>query len=393
MLEQIRTLQMDRYVKKLDTITTCKLFVFAQLMQIKSLTDVSLHLSHQEDLQKELNLDSISTSQLSRKLREIDPAVFHIVFQDLVRQISKQLGMASTRKHLGCIHLIDSSTISMALSQYRWAEFRTTKAGVKIHLRLAYWGETVYPDEAILTPAKPADKKQLDRLIVRDPDALNVFDRGYLDYRAFDRYCREGIRFVTRLKANADIRVVEETPVQSDSGVRRDAIVRLGNPYTYQMEHELRLIETMDTEGNRIVILTNDFAMKVDEISDAYRWRWQIELFFKWMKQHLKLKTCYGKSRNAVYGQIRIALIVFCLLLLMQLKAAHRGRLLRIMKYIRFYWAKAYAAFLKALHRKPRRTSKGRRSWDSERIFREILQQYEMGEAAYIDELTYDPII
>jgi IS4 transposase len=315
------------------------------------------------------------------------------VFQDLVRKITSQIGVSSTLQHLGNIHLIDSSTISMAINHYRWAEFRKTKAGVKLHLRLVYVGGTVYPDKAVLTPAKSADKKQLEHLIVTDPDALNVYDRGYVDYRAFDYYCANGIRFVTRLKANAEIQVIEEKTVSAGSTIRREAIVRLGNPQNYQMEHELRLIESVDTEGNLIVILTNDFQMTPEELSDVYRCRWQIELFFKWMKQHLKLKTCYGRSRNAVYSQIRIALITFCLLVLLKIKSAHRGRLLKVLKFLRLYWDSDFTAFIQALHRVPTRTSRGRRRWDSERIFRETLQQYENREVSHLDDLAYDPIV
>lgn len=392
LLKQVATLKLDRYVKKLDTEKTCKLFIYAQLMQLKSLEDISLHLQNKKALQHTVQLESISSSQLSRKLRDLDPLIFDEVFRNLIGQITSQIGVSSALQHLGRIHLIDSSTISMAIHHYRWAEFRKTKAGVKLHLRLVYVGDEVYPDEAILTPAKPADKKQLDRLIVTDPDALNVFDRGYVDYRIYDQYSGNSIRFVTRLKSNADLEIIEEKLVTSDSGIRREVIVRLGNPATYQMQHKLRLIETVDTEENPVVILTNDFKISTEELGTVYRKRWQIELFFKWMKQNLKLKTCYGHSRNAVYCQIRIALLVFCLLLLMKLKAMHRGRLLKVLKLLRLHGDSEYSSFIRALHRAPTRTSRGRQTWDSERIFRETLQQYIDGETAHLNDLTYDPV-
>jgi len=163
MMREIESLGVDKYTKKLDTITFAKLFVFAQVKQIDSLTDISAELNESESLQSELNLESISTSQLSRKLRDINPDIFESVFRRCVEQISSQYGAKKSAGKLGRIHLIDSSTISMCLSQYRWADFRRTKAGVKLHLRLVFADGLVYPDKAILTPAKPADKTQMDK--------------------------------------------------------------------------------------------------------------------------------------------------------------------------------------------------------------------------------------
>jgi hypothetical protein len=388
----INFLNLDKYTKKLDTLTFSKLFVFAQMKQISSLTDISMKLGADEKLQKELTLESISTSQLSRKLSAIDPVFYELVFKRLVKKITQEYGIPKGTAALGKIHLIDASTISLCITQYRWAEFRNTKAGVKLHMRIVYCEDTALPDEAILTPAKPADKTQMDGLIVHDEDALNVFDRGYVDYRKFDEYCSEGTRFVTRLKGNATVAVIEERPVQTGSLIQREAVVLLGDPKTYQMKNPLRLIETLDGEGNLVTILTNDMNMSVEELSDVYRKRWQIELFFKWIKQNLKIKRCFGQSANAVYNQIRIALITFCLTLLMKKKVAFQGRLLSIQKWLRHSWDEPFSTFIQKLFHKPTRRSKGRRKLEHERIFEETVHQYEIGEAAHLDDLAYDPV-
>lgn len=393
MLQQIQQLNLDKYVKKLDSSTTAKLFIFAQLMQIQSYTDISLKVKQNEKLQQIIELESISTSQLSRKWRDMDPAFLESVFHDLVRKLFQRLGMSKAASKLGCIHLVDASTISLCLTKYRWAEFRKTKAGIKLHLRFVYAKDGAYPDEAVLTPAKRADKTQMDALVTEDPNVLNLFDRGYVDYRKFDRYSAKSIRFITRLKSNADIHVIEERPVDPQSGILREAVVRLGNKNTYLMEHPLRLIECLDKEGNRVMIITNDFNLSVEEIGDLYRNRWQIELFFKWIKQHLHVKKCYGTSRNAVYNQIHAALIAYCLTLLMRLNVAYEGSLLEVLKHLRLGWEGTLAAFIQALFRPPSRNSKGRRRYDHDRIFRETLQQYEAGVTAHLDDLTYDPIV
>ena len=393
MLAQIKHLNLDKYVKKLDCITTTKLFIFAQLLQIKSYTDIHLKLNETEKLQQLLRLESISISQLSRKFRDMDESLLEAVFKDLVQQVSRRLGVPKTNQKLGRIHLIDSSTISLCLMKYRWAEFRKTKAGIKIHQRIIYCEDGVYPDEAILTPAKPADKTQMDALVVTDSDALNIFDRGYIDYRKFDIYCRNNIRFVTRLKSNAIIDVIQEHTAKPSSNILREATVLLGDKKTYLMESPLRLIECLDGEGNLVRILTNDFKLDSDEISELYRIRWQIELFFKWMKQHLHIKRCYGTSRTAVYNQIRIALITFCLTILIQLNVSYKGSLLTVFKHVNLAWDTTFELFIEALFREPTRSSQGRRKMNHERIFAETLQQYEKGNVDHLNDMTYDPII
>lgn len=393
MLQQIQHLKLDKYVKKLDSVTTTQLFIFAQLMQIQSYTDISLKVKTSKKLQNIIDLDSISKSQLSRKFRDMDTTFLESVFADLVQKLFKRLGASKASSKLGNIHLIDASTISLCLSKYRWAEFRKTKAGIKLHLRFIYGTDGSYPDEVVLTPARPADKTQMDALVVEDPEAINIFDRGYVDYRKFDLYCAKSIRFITRLKSNADVHVMEEKTVDPESGILRDATVKLGNKYTYLMEHPLRLIECLDSEGNTVMILTSEFNMSAEEIGDLYRNRWQIELFFKWIKQHLHVKKCYGTSRNAVYNQIRIALITFCLTLLMQKNITHQGPLLEVFKHLQLCWEETFASFLRALFRSPIRSSRGRRKTDHDRIFEETLQQYEMDMTAHLDDLTYDPVI
>ena len=233
----------------------------------------------------------------------------------------------------------------------------------------------------------------MDALIVAEKDALNVFDRGYVDYRKFDTYSEKGIHFVTRLKQNAVLTILEEKPVPPGSSIIREAIVRLGSPQTYQMTYALRLIETVDSKGNLICIITNEMEMSAEELGEVYRKRWQIELFFKWIKQHLTIKRCYGRSDVAVYNQLRIALITFCLTLLMKRRVANKGTLLDVQKLLQLCWDKDFQAFVRKLCRPPTRRSKGRRFYAHERLFKETLAQYERGETDHLNDLTYDPII
>lgn len=237
-LQELNRLHLDWYIKKFGTTQFVELFVLAQVNQIGTLTDISLEVKAKEELQQALSLESISASQLSRKLRDTPPQFMDFVFRQCVDRIHHQIGEKRANQKIGRLRLVDSSTISMCLSQYRWAEFRRTKAGVKLHLRLAFMDDQVVPDKAILTHARPADRTQMDQLVVVAADALNVFDRGYVDYRKFDAYCATSTRFVTRLKDNAVIHeLIEERPVVADSPVTRDALVRLGSHPNYVMTH------------------------------------------------------------------------------------------------------------------------------------------------------------
>ncbi len=159
---------------------------------------------------------SISASTLSRRIRKIDHSVWAQTFSVLSHNTTKQLvSKASYEPKDYRINIIDASTISLCLTKYLWAEFRGTKAGIKLHQRIMLHDGQAYPDKAILSPAKPADKSQMDELVSTDSDVLNVFDRGYVDYKKWDTYCQQGIRFVSRLKANA----ISE-PVQTQSTAR-----------------------------------------------------------------------------------------------------------------------------------------------------------------------------
>src|SRR5690554_1476417 len=159
----------DKYVKKLTTIKLFQLLSFAQLEQFNGLRDISNSLND-EDHSLSVELESISHSQISRRLNAIPTTTFHVLFQDLIQQVGIKTGFEKIRNSLGSIYLIDSSTISLCLSRYQWAEFRKTKGGVKLHLRLRLFEQGVLPDHAEITAAKPNDRTQMDNLIVEEKD-------------------------------------------------------------------------------------------------------------------------------------------------------------------------------------------------------------------------------
>ena len=387
----IKKTGVDRYVKKLTTIKLFMLLTFAQLEQFKGLRDISNSLHHKAHSQI-IDLEFISHSQISRRLSAIPPDVLQVLFQALIQQAGAKMGFLKIRDNLGRIYLIDASVISLCLSQYCWAEFRKTKGGVKLHQRLRLFEQGVLPDYAKITQAKPSDKTQMDNLVVEAEDAINIFDRGYVDYGKFDDYCKAGTRFISRLKINAVAVVQKDLPVAQSSAISGDSIVILGkNAKT--MEHPLRLIETTDTEGKPVTIVTNVFEMSAEEIGELYRCRWQIEIFFKWLKQNLHVKHIYGLSRQTVENQLYIALITYCLLMILQLDTGFKGPLLTVKRLLRVCLYEPVDVFVKKLISVSKRSSKGRRRLNHEAIFQQTLNQVVTGEADFLNDLTYDPVI
>jgi len=389
----LQQLEVDKYVKKLTAAKFIILMVYAQLGQLKSLREISDSLYNQ-DLSRAVKLHSISFSQLSRKLQNLVLQTVQILFKDLVKQVGIETGFTPIRQELGRLYLIDSSVVSLCLSRYRWAEFRKTKGGIKVHLRLKLFDGGVLPDAAVLTAAKKADKTQMDQLVIAEEGAFNVFDRAYVDYRKFDDYCQNGVLFASRLKKNALVEMIEERSVKAQSPILRDCTVRLGKKGLNQMHHLLRMIETVDIEGKPVTMITNNFTLAAEEIGDIYRYRWQIELFFKWIKQHLHMKTFYGFSQKAVETQVYIALITYCLLKLIQVKTGGCEKsMLKISRTLKACLYEPFSCFVRQLFQKPQKTSRGRRKSNHDRIFQETLRQVIAGETDHLDDLTYDPVI
>lgn len=179
--------------------------------EIESLTRFSEHIKNKKELQTFLEFDTISTSQLSRKQCILSSNLFEKVDKHLVFTIQGQMNNSNPIiRDIGKLHVIDSSTMSISLSQYPWATFRKTKAGVRLHLRVVVTKDVTIPDKAVILPAKHADRTQMNELIEIDSDAIHLFDHGYVDYKQFDQLCYQDVRFITRLKKNAEIEVLSE---------------------------------------------------------------------------------------------------------------------------------------------------------------------------------------
>lgn len=210
------------------------------------------------------------------------------------------------------VYALDSSTIDLCLSMFPWAKFRKTKAAVKLHTLLDLHGNI--PSFIKITAGKVHDVNILDD-IIPEPGSFYVMDRAYLDFSRLYLLNLEQAFFVIRAKSNLKFRRLYSHPVENSTGLKCDqTIVLTGTNSKGKYPDKLRRIHYYDSEKEmRLVFLTNNFALPALTISELYKSRWQIELFFKWIKQHLKIKKFYGTTENAVKTQIWIAVSVYVL--------------------------------------------------------------------------------
>ena len=215
------------------------------------------------------------------------------------------------------VYALDSTTIDLCLNLFPWARFRRAKAAVKLHTLLDLRGSI--PTFISISQGKQADVRVLDELVL-EPGAFYVMDRGYVDFRRLYCFVLAAAFFVTRSKTNLQFNRLESRPVDASTGVRSDQIIWLRNPSTIQhYPDKLRRIHYVDAEtGKSLVFLTNHFALPALTIALLYKGRWKVELFFKWIKQHLRIKHFYGTSDNAVKAQIWISICVYVLVAILK---------------------------------------------------------------------------
>jgi len=294
--------------------------LFCHLGRAQSLREICGGLAASEGKLRHLGLpDAPKRSTLAYANEHRPWQLYRSVFYQLLsrcREVAGTHGFRFKNKLL----TLDATLIELCASVFDWAQYRRTKGAVKLHLLLDHQG--LLPSFALVTEGRVHESRVARRLRF-EPGTIVVFDRGYADYDWFAALDAQGVFFVTRLKENADYGVVERRPVPAGSAVRRDEIIFLykaardGN-----LDLFLRRIEVWDEEQKRVLVfLTNHRGFAASTIAAIYRQRWQIELFFKALKQNLRIKTFVGTSPNALHIQIWTALIALLLLKYLQLRA------------------------------------------------------------------------
>lgn len=301
-------------VRTLTCAEHFRILAFAQLTYRESLRDIEACLSAQANKLYHMGIrEPVSRSTLADANTNRDWRIYAEFANRLIGQARKlyandDLGLDLTNT----VYALDSTTIDLCLSMFPWANFRTTKAAIKLHTLLDLRGSI--PSFIHISDGKMHDVKALD-LLIPEPGAIYVMDRGYVDFARLYAVQVSGAFFVTRAKSNLDAHRLYSAFTDRSTGIICDQTIALDGFYSKKdYPQQLRRIRFKDPEtGKTLIFLTNNFSLPSPTICALYKNRWQVELFFKWIKQHLRIKRFYGTSENAVKSQIWIAVSVYVL--------------------------------------------------------------------------------
>ena len=233
------------------------------------------------------------------------------------------------------LYALDSSTIDLCLSVFDWAKFRRTKGGIKLHCLFDI--KSQIPAFNFMKTAKEADVTVAKTMKMHlTPDSIVTFDRAYIDFNLFQSYQDARCFFVTRTKSNLRFELLGQLPIPKKKGLQFDHVVQIKNPFQRKKyPGKLRLIGYFDHKTNKTYqFLTNNFVLAATTIAQIYKARWQVELFFKWIKQNLKIKSFLGTSKNAVLSQIWVAMIYTLLLAYLKAQSKFDGSILCLSRKI-----------------------------------------------------------
>ena len=297
--------------------------IYAQLSRQTSLRDLVIAL----ETKKPFLYHCFGTTTVRRTtLADANEHRSHRIYEALFFKLYEQCRVQAPGHRFrfrNRLYSFDSSTIDLCLSVFPWAKFRRTKGAIKLHTVLDHEGHV--PSVLRVTTGSTHDIQQARKLHL-EPDSILAFDRGYVDYAWFYQLDLQGVYFVTRLKRGAAFRVIARREPPPFSGVTSDQTIRISGSKPDSIPIDLRRIGYLDpATGHRYYFLTNLFRLSPRTIAEIYRSRWQVELFFKWIKQHLRIRTFIGTSPNAVMSQIYVAMITY--LLLSYLKFSSRSPL------------------------------------------------------------------
>ena len=301
--------------RRSDAMSRWSQFVALSIGQLagrRSLRDIEATVRSQRHHHYHLGSQSISKSALGRANEQLDYRFYEGLFQSLYQRC-----MSSTRSHgfrfQHKLFSLDASLIDVSMQVFPWADFNRKKSAFKLHLGLDHDG--LIPAFARVTRGKVSDMAQA-RLLALPSSSVVVFDKGFNCYRWHNSLTEQGIFFVSRIRGNAKYRVLKRHAVNKGSGITSDQTIE----YTALRKDgdklkPIRRVGYRDPEtGKHYVFITNQFSWSAKTIADIYKQRWQVELFFKWIKQNLKIKAFLGTSENAVMTQIMAALCVYLLL-------------------------------------------------------------------------------
>lgn len=309
---------------------------FGQLTHRESLSDTIMCLRANAGKMYHLGIGEVVAKSTLTKANENRS---YLIYQELAMLLIKEakqlyLGDDDLEVSLkGNVFAIDATTIDLCLSTFYWATFRSTKGGIKLHTQIDL--KTSIPEFILFSNASVHDVNVLD-MISFEANSFYVMDRGYVDYKRLYKVHLCGAFFVTRAKDNMNYRRLYSRQKNKSSGVIYDQIIMQNNFYASRdYPEKMRRIKFKDAEtGKVLVFLTNNFNLTANEVAQLYKHRWKIELFFKWIKQHLKIKSFWGHSENAVKTQVWIAVSVYVLVAIAKKRFMLKQSLYEILQII-----------------------------------------------------------
>jgi hypothetical protein len=302
----------DKYVRHFSCWNQMLCMIFGQLTNRDSLRDLILAIdahsrkTYHLGFGKNVTRSNLSKANESRNCKIFEEFAYHLI------EIARNKRANDNFEIKGKVYAFDSSTIDLCLNVFWWAKFRKAKGGIKLHTLFDI--TTQIPAFIHITAATVNDVKAMDH-IPYESDAYYIFDRGYVDYTRLYRITLLSAYFVVRAKSNLNFERMYSGQVDKSKGVMFDQIGKLKGFYvSKQYPEKIRRVKFYDAEFNRtFVFLTNNMELTAEQIALLYKNRWQVELFFKWIKQHLKIKSFWGTSENAVRIQIFCAISAYCL--------------------------------------------------------------------------------
>lgn len=309
---------------------------FGQLTHRESLSDTIMCLKANAGKMYHLGIGEVVAKSTLTKANENRS---YLIYQELAMSLikeAKQLYLGDDNLEIslkGNVFAIDATTIDLCLSTFYWAAFRSTKGGIKLHTQIDL--KTSIPEFILFSNASVHDVNVLD-VIPFEANSFYIMDRGYVDYKRLYRIHLCGAFFVTRAKDNMNYRRLYSHQKDKDAGVIYDQTIMQNNFYASRdYPEKMRRIKFKDAETGKVLIfLTNNFNLTANEIAQLYKHRWKIELFFKWIKQHLKIKSFWGHSENAVKTQVWIAVSVYVLVAIAKKKFMLKQSLYEILQII-----------------------------------------------------------
>ena len=308
---------------------------FAQLTWREGLRDIATCLNARPEALYHLGfVEKVARSTLADANEQRD----YRIWEDLARGLMRKARALYAGEDLGLelentVYALDSTTIDLSLTLFPWADFRSTKAGIKMHTQLDLRGPI--PTCIHITTASKADVHWLDELLL-EAGAFYVMDRGYMDFGRLSRMVAAGAFFVTRAKSNLRFTRHRSLPKNFAEGVRSDQIGRPSLPKAQaNFPWPLRRVRYYDAQQEReLIFLTNNLEIPALTVARLYKMRWQIELFFKWIKGHLRIKHYFGTSPNAVKSQIWIAVAVYLMVAILHKQLSLPGKLHRSLQLL-----------------------------------------------------------